>query len=248
MHITPNSKELLSWLKQPNKSRREEGLVQYAAELVHLMSELRVSERWADTRHGEYWSVYAHPWQREDKEGADILVHILEPSSFEAASSIAAGLRMMLRAEDGPFRLGGCTVNRYGQMWFKGVPPGRYSAVLDKIQLSERTDSKLIAAVAAGLPKEDCLVFHPEDAPITVHMERSSKTGQAVLTFSTQASALADAMVRFTIGGESSKIVFAPTGIEGLWEAVCESEQPFSSTVKCVPQFTVIPKGTGPSK
>lgn len=212
--------------------------VEAMSELSQLLQELRITDRFADSRYGDYWSVYGHPSPAEEESHFDILLNIRPRSPY--AGYKAGGLLIMLQSNEDFFWLSGDLTNKRGQAWFKNLPLGCYHVVADRKQLIS-LGQMVRKAAAAELPVTDLCVFHFEDGRARAYLERSANTGKATLTVSTEAPELQNAMVCFTIGEESGKIVLTPTEIPTLCEGSYRLNQTFKEAMTCVPQFKVLP-------
>jgi hypothetical protein len=235
------TKRFIEWLEEPEERSPNRLEVKGPEELVRLLGELQVTERRADARHGDYWSVYAQPWPRREKGWIDILIHVLHPGSTGARHPIE-DLRMMLQNEDGIVWLSQSAANRCGQVWFKMVPVGCYHAIPNREQLYTLGDAQTLrAAAAASLRDEkDHIVLYLEDRRIRVDLEKLASTQRTFLTIRTEEENLANAKIRFGLGGVQETLVLKPARVTGLWKASCELALLFTDAVRCLPPFSVI--------
>jgi hypothetical protein len=209
-------------------------------ELQNLLEALRINDRFADAKHGEYWTVYAHPVPQEEGGGISALVSI-RPKSPQAENR-AAGLRLMLKGTAQVPRLS-APANRRGQVWFWALDPGDYSACAVERDLRQLVSPQEAALVMVAAPAcTSCRIMLTESR-VRVTLEESPINQRATLTVSTQAPELRGATVRFTFGGESGEMVLADSGIPGLWRDTKDLKQTFGDALKCQQAFEVIPAG-----
>jgi len=232
--------DFAKWLREPVDAPEGGLAIPFPDELDRLLGAVRVTERTDDAEHGEFWSVYAHSFTDENSGRFSAVLRI-EPRP-DHAHVVTEGLRLALRSDDGICYLAADATDHRGQIWFRDLPPGRYCAVSDKTQLYSMGESSTLTCsrAAAASIQEDLLSFYAEDRRIRVHVERSSKTGRAVLTVCTGSQDLANTTVQFIIGGILGEMLLKPTGGPMQWESSRELGLRFSDAVDCVPCFSVV--------
>jgi hypothetical protein len=228
------------WLKEPVNVSEGQHEILFPDELNALCEALRVAERVDAAQHGEYWSVFAHSFADENGDRFSIVLRI-QPRSDQTGTSIE-GLRVALRSDEGIYYLAADVTDHRGQVWFRDLPAGCYSAICDRKQLyaSSTTYSRAAAASIQG----DLLSLYASDRRLRVDLERS-EVGWVVLTISTEENDLANAEVQYAVGETQGTLTLASGRVPGLWEASRTLDLKFSEMAGCVPQIRVVSRPTG---
>jgi hypothetical protein len=194
-------------------------------ELSRLLKSLRVSQYCADSGHGDYWDVYAHPHPDDNGWTMQLVIRTSDHQPVE-------GLRAMLESLDPKNRIhlvNPTLTNRNGNVWFEHLRSDEtFSATVDPrttvnslTQLRRSLDSSdrfcTCDSLAGDLAADnDTISRYWEEDPsrrVRAILERWPEDGCAVVTIYSKDRGLDGASVVYRIGGESA--ILTLQSIEG---------------------------------
>ena len=241
--MCPEKLDKLMKLVKESDSRSKKKAIKFRIsnlnELTKLLNNLRITDRFAETKYGDYWTVNAHPFPGRDDEHTDILLQV--QTNDPANQSLTVGLPFMLQNDKGNFWLSTGITDDCGRTWFRNLPVGSYHARLDnKVLLSALIPDQQEYRVAAAPVEDDLITIYLEDPRVYVYLERGDEA-EAVLSVYAESPEYEKAIVFYEIGDESGKLVLEPTGAGNRWRAVRYLSQSFADIKESVPQIKVCP-------
>jgi len=225
------------------------------AELDSLLAGIEFSHRQAALRTGRFWVVYIHPWLREEPDYFDALISI-SPQCPEAGAP--QGLFLILHRENVIWLTDGA-VDRRGQIWFRNLPhgdfrvgaasepasadhaAGGFALANDKLAARDAFAAKSAAPDAPRGTVRPWLLFRLPDRRVTALLEEERDSLRTSLLIRTSDTALADSLVRFTIGDQTGALLLGRDEAASQWDARVSLPGSLAVLARTPPRFVITP-------